>query len=129
MIKKLCKQDDNLLSFLCGIFSNIPISLLFTVGNWGNNWIEHAYLLVWIFAFLVSIVLTVFAFRFTLCKIGIQKIINGVQGEQAQEQALELELSKKENAHKLRGSLIGFLICFALLILSLVAIWILGNID
>lgn len=70
-----------------------------------------------------------FASNITLCKIGIQKIINGVQGEQAQEQALELELSKKENAHKLRGSLIGFLICFALLILSLVAIWILGNID
>lgn len=129
MIKKLCRANDNLLSFLCGIFSNIPISLLFAVAEWGNNWFKHAYLLVWIFAFLVSVALTASAFSFTLCKIAIQKVIDEVQGKQAKEQALIVELSKKDNMKKLRGSLIGFIICAVLLFLSLIAVWILGNAE
>lgn len=128
MIKKLCKQDDNLLSFLCGIFSNIPISLLLTVGNWGNNWIEHVYFLIWIGAFIVSIVLTVFAFKFTLCKISIQKVIDKVQGEQAKQQALDIELDKKHNKKKLKVGLIGFFVCAIVICLSLIALWVLGSI-
>ena len=127
MIKKLCRANDNLLSFLCGIFSNIPISLLFTLTSWGDTWVEHSYMLVWIFSFVISVALTVNAFSFTLRKIAIQKAIDRVQGAQAQEQALTNELSKKENVKKLRRSLIGFIICAVLFFLSLIAVWILGN--
>lgn len=128
MIKKLCRLNDNLLSFLCGIFSNIPITLLFAVANWGNTWYEQAYLVTWVFAFFISIVLTIFAFSFTLCKISIQKIIDGVQGEQAKEKAFETELSNDANIGKLKRSLIGFIVSAVLLLLSSIAIWVFGNI-
>lgn len=130
MIKKLCQTNDNFLSFLCGIFSNIPISLLFTIAKWGNSWTEHACMLVWIFAFLISIALTASAFSFTLCKINIQKVIDGVEGgELPQGDALNKELSKKDNIKKLRGSLLAFIVFFVLLILALIAVWILSNAE
>jgi len=128
MIKKLCKWNDNLLSFLCGIFSNIPISLLFAVEKWGQNWYEHAYMLVWIFAFFISIALTACAFSFTICKINIQKEVDKVQGDLAQNNQLNMEISKPENNKKLRLSLIFFMVFGIILFLSVVALWILYNI-
>lgn len=127
MIKKLCKWDDNLLSFLCGILSNIPISLFFAVTDWGENWLEHAYLLVWIFAFIVSVFLTVSAFSFTICKINIQKKIDSVDGLDAKEKQLDLLLEDKKIKTRLRCSLSWFLVLAVVLIAALITIWVLAN--
>ena len=138
MIKKLCKLNDNLLSFLCGIFSNIPISLLFAMAKWGNNWLEHAYFLTWILAFVVSVVLTVFAFSFTIRKIAIQKAVEKADGELAQDDALDKELKKKikkkgkekETQEKiLFRRFVGFVICAVILLLIIVALCVLHNLS
>ncbi len=136
MIKKLCKCSDNLLSFLCGIFSSIPLTLLFTIATtkWGNNWMEHTYFLVWLFAFIVSIFLTICVFSFTLSKMEIQKEIDSVHGGREPKNTRFNNIFKNKESddiekvkRKLKISSFIFIICSVILLCSLVAIWILNN--
>ena len=123
LIKKLCMLDDNLLSFLCGIFSNIPISLLFAEIKWGDMCFEHIYFVVWIITFFISIALTICAFSFTMRKIKIQKIIDSKEGETAQNETRSQLLEESENKNKLFFSLLFFFVFGIALLVLVVSLW------
>lgn len=122
----ITRENDNLLSFFCGIFSNIPISLLFTMNKWGNSCWEHAYFIVWVLAFIISVCVTTSAFAVTLRKLNIKK---SLEGKNSLNKFNVIEKHYKYNELKIYfvGWLITFLVCIVLLLGSAISLWILFN--
>lgn len=141
MLKGLCRLDDNLLSFLCGIFSNIPISLCFAFTVLGNSCLSYINFALTLASMCISVALVVFAFQFTLRKMKyIQPILNQKDGETEKEVALNNYLSeglitfkKHKRLETVKASkymkkpLVGFFVCGCLLIIVVIALWILYN--
>lgn len=137
LLKKLIDLDDNLISFLCGIISNIPISLLFTIQEWGKCWKDQILFFLWIAAFILAVLVTGFAFAFTIEKIRIKKIVDEKNGDAAKAEALkdsleETRTSKKGKQTKKSVILyrrIGCLLAFAIILfLVIIALWILPSV-
>lgn len=127
LLIKLLKIDDNLLSFLCGIFSNIPITLLFVVVRYEKStyW-DKIYMWLSIILIIMSFGATVFIFLFTLRKLRIQKEVDKMS-EIDKENCLLTEA--KNNKKYFYISLIGFLICAISLISILISLWCISNIN
>lgn len=134
VLKKLIGLDDNLISFLCGIISNIPISLLFTIQTWSNCWKGQILFFLWIAAFVLAVLVTIFAFAFTIEKIRIKKIVDDKNGATAKAEALKdslEEICKSKKGKETKESTIlyrrlGCLLTFSLLLfLSTIALWVL----
>lgn len=117
LIERLLGKD-NLLSFLSGIFSNVPISLLFAAVEYGNTCWAHVYFFCWLIAIAFSITLTIFSFRLTIKVIEIDKEIH--QGMGSEGKALIKELQLQHNRNYLKKIIIGFGI-FATLTICVVA--------
>lgn len=125
--KFLLRDNENLLSFLCGIFSNIPISLLFTVNTYGKDCYAHAYFFVWIGAFIYSIIVTVCAFAVTLKKIDVKKELNKDTSVAKKEDELDKKLKDKAIKRYFRLRFCIFAVFFVLLVCSAIALWVLSN--
>lgn len=124
MIQKLLKIDDNLLSFLCGIISNIPISIIFTIHRYGETLWENTYFFLWIGAFIFSVALTCSAFMFTLRKIKIQKEL---EKSVPVDRDTNFDRLYKENKSFLVKTIKAFFIFAIVLILLIIALWIITN--
>ena len=124
MIRKLLIIDDNLLSFLCGIISNIPISIILTVTRYGETLLDNINFYIWIVAFIFSVALTCSAFMFTLRKIKIQKEL---EKSTPVDRSTNLENLYKKNKSYLRISIWLIFIFAFVLILSIIALWIITN--
>lgn len=118
LIEKLLGKD-HLLSFLAGIFSNIPISLLFAAPEYGNTCWAHVYFYCWMSAIVFSIVLTVFSFCLTIKVIEIEKEID--QGMGSEGRALLKKSQLKNNEKYLKQRIIAFFIFAILTISSVIA--------
>lgn len=126
LYKFLLRDNENLLSFLCGICSNIPITLLFAINTYGKNGCAHWYFFVWMCAFALSIGLTAFAFSATLKKIDIKKMIDKDVPESEKKAFLQNIVD-----NKIRGRFklckIMIIIFGVLLIAAVIALWVLAN--
>ena len=80
ILLKILRLSDNFFAFICGVFSNIPITLIFTVQSFefgtklGNIHAALSILLI-----VISFILTVFVFMFSLQKMKIQKEVDSVE--------------------------------------------------
>lgn len=137
LLKKLICLDDNLISFLCGIISNIPISLLFTIQEWRDCWKDQILFFLWIATFILAVLVAVFAFAFTIEKIRIKKIVDEKNGDAAKAEALKDSLEKickSKKGKEIKKALIlyrriGCFVAFSIILfLCIVALWILPNI-
>ena len=134
LLKKLVRLDDNLVSFLCGIISNIPISLLFTIQEWNNDWKGIVIFFLWVVAFIFAVFLTIFAFAFTIEKIKINKEVEAKNGDSAKDEALKdllndihkskkgVDTKKSTILYRRIGCFLAFLI---ILFLCIIALWVL----
>lgn len=125
--KFLLRDNENLLSFLCGIFSNIPISLLFTVNTYGKNCYAHAYFFVWIGAFVYSVIITVCAFTVTLKKIDIKKELDKNTSVAWKEDEVDKKLKDRSIRCYFRLRFWIFVVFAILLVCSAIALWALSN--
>ena len=103
---------DTLLSFLSGIFSNIPISLLFAAPQYGTDFWAHVYFYCWLSAIVFSITLTIFSFSLTIKVIEIEKEIE--QGMGSEGKALLKKAQLESNGKYLKRRMVGFFV-FAIL--------------
>lgn len=124
MIKKLLKTDDNVLSFLCGIFSNIPLSILFTINKYGTTKLEHIYFFLWIITFFVSISLACCAVIFTSRKIKIQKELDKMAPI---DRANAFNTLYEKNKKFLSVIFLLFFIAFIILIILIISLWVIAN--
>lgn len=125
--KFLLRDNENLLSFLCGIFSNIPISLLFTVNMYGKDSYAHAYFYVWIGAFIYSIIVTVCAFAVTFKKIDIKKELDKSASVAWKEDTVDEKLKDKPIRRYFHLRFWIFAVFFFLLVCSAITLWVLSN--
>lgn len=142
IIGGLCRSDDNLLSFLCGIFSNIPISLCFVFTSLGNSALRYINFALTLFALAVSVALVVFAFKFTIRKMRYISPRLANKGDADKNNEINHTLTEymplsnaQKNASKkqitkyqyLKRPLLAFIICAVLLFVSVGGLWILSS--
>ena len=125
--KFLLRNNENLLSFLCGIFSNIPITLLFAVNAYGKNSFAHAYFFVWIGAFVYSIIVTVCAFAVTLKKLDIRRVLDQNTLVTWKEDKVKEKVEDKALRRFFYIYFVVFMLGVVLLVCSAIALWVLYN--
>lgn len=122
IIKGFMSLDDNLLSFLCGIVSNVPISLVIGTLAFGNTIFEILRFCFTLVALGLSILITIDFFSITLRKISIQREVDEGRGKQEKNEIFDELYLKNKNYFKYK--IIRIIILGLLFFLSIIFLWI-----
>ena len=143
ILLKILHLSDNFFAFICGVFSNIPITLIFTVQKFGfDTKLGNIYATLSILLIVISFILMVFVFMFSLRKMKIQKEVDSVEFSVDMENVLksksgleqqdyineeDYKFAKKSRRY-LYISIIGCFISFIIMIAIIVCLWWIYNI-
>lgn len=121
--------DTNLYSFICGIVTNLPISVLFEFLNMDVKEVSNKWLLLILYTLLLidTVVMTVAAFRFTLFQIAIKEKARREQFTEAYTNTMYNQIF--DSMRNLRLSYKAFIISVCLFVLFVTALFFVNNFD
>lgn len=128
IIKIIKTNSENWVSFLSGIFSNVPITLLLMLNKPTSNWLYWLFYALTIF---ISIALVVFSILLTIKIINIKEVAKERYDQYIAEKKsiapIKYAFYLKEECDKKAKSImvicITAIICFISLVALIVALW------
>lgn len=129
IVKIINSGNENWFSFLSGIFANIPITLLLTIDKSTTLWY---YWLIYIISIFISIALVGLSIIVTIKMINIKEKAKDAYDQYIDDAKILIpgkyddclkEIAKSESRHISLCIIFG-IICFGLLLASIVGLWI-----
>jgi len=126
-IYKFASLDDNLLSFMCGICSNVPISFLLGFVKFGTSRFERIFFVLSSMAFILSLLFTIEAFKVTIKVISIHKEKEKGKGSVEQEKIFIECISNEKEYSYIQKLLTHIIINGCLLLIVIIMLWVVIN--